>query len=130
MLNFREKRKLKKILYSKFTILVLAIVLAFLANAVWEVYKKARVAYDSKNRVFEKRNELQERETALLSNIENLKTDRGIESEIREKFGVVRDGEEVVVIVDPSGDVTENGNKRAGVSVGLWQKFIGLFKRN
>jgi len=128
MLNFKEKRTVKRFLYSKITIVLLAIILVFLINSAWGVSKKARIAYENKERVSGDLLELQEREMALLASIEKLKTDRGIESEIREKFGVVKKGEEVVVIVDSKKEKAEDDVQSAMSPHGLWQKFIGLFK--
>ena len=128
MLNFKEKRIVKRFLYSKITITLLALMLVFLFNSSWGVYKKAKIAYENKERVSENLMELQEREEALLANIVKLKTDRGIESEIREKFGVVKNGEEVVVIVDSKPEKMENDGQSVMTPRGLWQKFIGIFK--
>ncbi len=128
MLNFKEKRIVKRFLYSKITIALLALILVFLLNSSWGVYKKAKIAYENKERVEGNLKELQEREEALLANIVKLKTDRGIESEIREKFGVVKNGEEVVVIVDSKTEKTEDDAQSAMSPRGLWQKFIGIFK--
>jgi len=130
MLNFKEKRTVKRFLYSKITIVLLAIILVFLLNSAFGVYKKAKFAYENKERVSGNLTELQERETALLINIEKLKTNRGIESEIREKFGVVKNGEEVVVIVDSKTEKEEDSGQSTMNPRGLWQRFIGFFKRN
>ncbi len=127
MLNFKEKRTVKRFLYSKITIVLLALVLVFLINSAWGVSKKARVAYENKERVSGDLIELKERERALLENIEKLKTERGVESEIREKFGVVKNGEEVVVIVDSKVEKAKDDEQSIMSPRGLWQKFIGIF---
>lgn len=128
MLDFKEKRKMKTILYSRVTIVLLGIFLAFLLHSVWGVYQKAKVAYESKSRVDADFSELKDREGALLHSIESLKTDRGIESEIRGKFGVVKSGEEVVVIVDSDSENTMDSGQKAGISGNLWQKLKGFFE--
>ena len=128
MLDFKEKRKVKRILYSKITVILLAMVFIFLANGVFGVYKKARIAFDSRNRTADDLADLKEREGALLVNIEKLKTGRGVESEIREKFGVVKDGEEVVIIVDSERDKVENGTQGPINLGGVWQRLISIFK--
>ena len=46
------------------------------------------------------------REKTLTASINYLKTDQGIEDEIRTKFRAVKDGENVVVIVDSQATVT------------------------
>ncbi len=128
MLDFKERRKVKRLLYSKFTIVVLGLVLLFLLSSVFGVYKKASIAYGNKNRVDANLTELKNREKALLLNIEKLKTKRGVESEIRDKFGVVKKGEELVVIVDPINRKEQNSIHGTMSPRGIWQKFIGIFK--
>lgn len=130
MFDFKEKRKIKRLLYSKFTILILSVILVFILNGVWGVYKKASVAYMSKNRVQKDLNELKKRQSSLIASIENLKTRRGVESEIRNKFGVVKKGEEVVVIVDGGRENSVDDSKAIISPHGLWQKLAGFFKRN
>jgi hypothetical protein len=128
MLDFKEKRKLERVLFSRITIVILGVILAFLLSGVWGVYKKASIAYENKDRIARNLTDIQERKKSLLLDIGKLKSSRGVESEIRDKFGVVRDGEEVVVIVDPDPNKGQNGGQRAMSPRGLWQRFIGFFK--
>jgi len=128
MLDFKEKRKLKKILYSKPMIIVLGLVFVFMVNAVWGVYKKAKIAHGNKTLILQDFNELKEREEDLSLKIEKLKTDRGIEEKMREKFGVVREGEEVVVVID--SNVDKDKKQSIFSSQGMRQKFLNIFKRN
>ncbi len=128
MLDFKEKRKIKRLLYSKLTIVVLGIMLAFLLSSVWGVYKKASIAYNNKERISKDLKSLQARKEALVSDIEKLKNSRGVESELRDRFGVVKEGEEVVVLVDPTTKKGQNDEQDAMNSRGLWQKFIRIFK--
>ena len=68
---------------------------------------------------------LQVREKMLSSEIEKLKTAGGTEAEIREKYGLVRPGEEVIVIVDKDGDTDFD---QATTSGGFWDKVRGWFQ--
>ncbi len=71
---------------------------------------------------------LQKREKNLLSELNKLNTERGIEGELRKKFGIVKDGEEVVVIVEPTGNnSTKNGDVKKNKK-GFFQKVLSLFK--
>ena len=126
MLDFKEKRKLKGILYSKPMIIFLGLILVFLINAVWDVYKKAKIANDNKELVSQNFNELKERKEDLSSKIEKLNTERGVEEELRKKFGVAREGEEVVVVINP--DIEKDKEKSIFSPQGLWQKFLGIFE--
>lgn len=59
---------------------------------------------------------LTEQKTELMADIETLKTDRGKEEFFRENFGLAKEGEEVVVIVDPKP--AASGEKKS-----KWQSF-------
>ncbi|GMQ95106.1 MAG: hypothetical protein BMS9Abin13_216 [Patescibacteria group bacterium] len=129
MLEFQEKKKIRRLIYSNTTIVFLVLILIFSLHAVWKVYKKAIIPYANKSAASRTLTELKAREADLTERIEWLKTNQGIEMEIREKFGVVREGEEVVVIVDSSANKEENNGKGA-VVMGAWQKLLELFGWN
>ena len=104
MLDFHEKRRFKRLLYSKVTLVILGFIVIWLAFAVWSMYKKER---DTRLRRIEQKevlNELEGREESLREEIERLSTERGIEQEVRSKFEVGKDGEEMIIIVDNPED--------------------------
>ena len=122
MLEFHERRKLKQLLYSKVTLLVLGIVVVFLIVSVFEVYGKerqARMRRAEQERVLA---DLKEREEALKTELDRLGSARGIEEEIRSKFEVGKEGEELIVIVD-AGDETAPPKPQKG----LWERFLEWF---
>jgi len=100
MLEFHERRKLKRLLYSKVTLVVLLVVAALLLHSVWNVYQKEHGTRIIKAKRLEELNSLRGREAALQAEIDRLNTSRGVEEEIRKKFEVVREGESVIVIID------------------------------
>jgi len=125
MLEFQEKVKLKKYMYSK-TVLVLFIILIILAtNSVWKVYKKHSMTKDNLAAITTNLEELQAREKMLSSEIEKLKTVSGTEAEIREKYGLVKPGEEVITVVDST---TSTDSTKAVTSIGFWQRFTDWFR--
>jgi cell division protein FtsB len=102
MLEFQEKRKLRSFLYSKTTMVILVIFIVLAVNAVWGVYKKQRLTKENLAQTATTFDSLQAREKMLSSEIEKLKTEAGKEEEIREKYGLVKPGEEVIVVVNDS----------------------------
>lgn len=101
MLEFHEKRKLRSILLSLPMLLVLLVIVFGLAYAAWNVYEKERA---TRGKWQERRVELEglrAREALLEEEIERLGTKRGVEEEVRKTFDVVKEGERVIVIVDP-----------------------------
>jgi cell division protein FtsB len=125
MIEFQEKRRLKRFLYSKFTLIVLIIFIGFLLNAVWGVYQKQRLAKDNSDKVATALESLQGREETLSEEIGRLKQPSGIEEEIRKKYGLVKPGEEVIMIVSKDGE-DDPATSKAPVS--FWQKMLNWFK--
>lgn len=66
--------------------------------------------------------ELKGRQIELIMFQERLKTEEGIEYEIRKKFGVARPGESVAIIVEDNSTTTAT----LGES-GFWQKLKNFF---
>ncbi len=65
------------------------------------------------------------RKDMLNSEIGRLKTDNGVEEEIRSKFNVAKPGETVVVVINGSSSTSSqnsSGNK------GFWASFWSIFK--
>ena len=100
MFDFYERRRFKQYLYSWPAIVVLGFACLWLALSVWGVYTQERQTRITKGERQAYLEELQVREAALNEEIARLRTDRGIEEEIRQKFEVAKEGEEVIVIVD------------------------------
>jgi len=119
MFEFQEKRKMRRFLYSRVTLVLLVLLTVFLAKSVWSIYKKEDMARDNLDKTAAIFNSLQAREKTLSSEIVRLKTESGIEEEVREKYGLVKPGEEVIVIVNKDGE-TYSSDTLSKVS--LWQK--------
>jgi cell division protein FtsB len=121
MLEFQEKRRLKKFLYSKITLIILVIFIVLLLNEVVQVYRKQDTTVDNLSKTAASFESLRAREQMLLSEVERLKTESGKEEEIREKFGLVKPSEEVIIVVDKDGDSDSEGQL---VEKSFWQKII------
>jgi len=125
MLEFQEKRQLKKIIYSKVTLIILLLIILALSKAVWSVYKKHDMTKDNLSKVETSLESLQVREKMLSSEIERLKTASGKEEEIREKYGLIKQGEEMIVVVD---DENNDNNGPVSTPISFWQKVLDWLK--
>jgi cell division protein FtsB len=81
-------------------VLLLALV-AIALKGVWGVYQKEKDSRELKIEAEAKLDDLKKREYELRADIAALRSDRGIEAELREKYDLAEEGEGVVVIVDP-----------------------------
>lgn len=100
MFDFHEKRRFRRFLYSKVTLIILGLIVIWLSFVVFDMYKKERDTGIKSAEQKEILNELEEREAALQEEIDRLSTQKGIEAEIRSKFEVGKEGEGVIIIVD------------------------------
>lgn len=129
MRKFEKKQKtakIKDIVFSVPFIVILGVVCSLSINATWDVYKKARDTEKNAVVVADKYDELKRRESELTGKIGSLETPLGIETEIREKFGLVKDGEEMIVIVDPPKEEKESDLESSDNKT-LWEKIKGWF---
>ena len=125
MRNFQEKNKLKKFMQSKPVLVIFAIVVILFAWNIVNLTIKLRETYKNKNIEQQKISDLEARKAKLTGDIQKLSTDEGKEEVIRENFGMVKEGEDVVVIVD---DKNVNEGELKPEQGGIINFFKNLFK--
>ena len=101
MLDFRERSRLRRALYAKPTLILLAIVATGVVHASWSMYQKSKEALVKKEKALSELSELEARQAQLSHDITVLSTERGVEAEIRERFMVAKEGEKVIIISEP-----------------------------
>jgi len=123
-MDFQQKRQFKKVIYSKVSYVVLIILVIFLGKATYNIYQKYKMSSENYLSTKKDYDNLKARKDMLDSEIGRLKTDTGIEEEIRSKFNVAKPGETVVVVINSSSSTsTDNNNLKEG----LWSKFWKMF---
>lgn len=127
MAILKEQKKVKRILISRLLIGVLSIMFVSTLIGTWGVYEKASLAREQKRLAERELLELEARQADLQAKLGALKTERGQEEEIRQRFSVAKKGESVVVIVDPSNTGTGTQTASQGIS-GWWKKFSNFFR--
>jgi cell division protein FtsB len=100
MIEFQDKKKIRKMLYSWPVIILVAAALILLSSATYRMYLKMSDTGENRDTSLDEQTALLARQDALENHIEQLKTERGVEEEIRKKFRVVKDGESVIIVVD------------------------------
>ena len=104
MLDFRERFRLRKVLYAKPTIIIMAVFAVLFLHAAWGMHKKSLDAIQKRDKALEELHALESRQAELESDIARLSSDRGVEEEIRDRFMVAKDGEKVMIVIAPKAD--------------------------
>jgi len=103
MINFDSRIKRSRGLKKPIILGILFILLIIFSRATWNIYQKERASREILNEKESELGELLDRKNNLDSELSKLETERGIESEIRDKFGFIKEGEEVIILVDNPG---------------------------
>lgn len=125
MLPFQERKKIRKILYSKATLIVLLVTLVFVVRGAWNIYKKAAIARAERDQVAKDLADMEGRTAELRTSLERLRSNHGIEEEVRQKFTVAKPGEDIVVVVDENA---KKGKNDEATEQGFWARFLGFFQ--
>ena len=132
--QFQNKRKFRRVLYSKTSIIVLVIIILLMMRAVWDVYSKEKTSEADANAIQTQLASLQNQTQSLNQDINKLQTSEGVESTIRQNFHMGKQGEQLVIVTDlasttPSApqDLGFWGTIGAGFA-GLWHDAVSLFK--
>ncbi len=90
----------KTIITSKISLLILFVVLLLSISSLWNLYEKYNSTKSHAETIVKDLNKLNIRKNKLIHDIAFLKTERGLEEEIRNKFDVKKAGEEVIFLFD------------------------------
>ena len=104
-MSYFNKKKNTKI-YFWFLLFILFCSCLFLIKSIFYLYqgeKKSRLNRVESETIL---NELKEKSNQISSEIEYLKTEKGIETELRDKFRVVKKGEQMAVIINSEEDIS------------------------
>lgn len=104
MNDWEEKRKIRSILYSKVALILLLVILILAIKGTFNLYQKSREARINKDRVVIQLDELYQRQFFLKEGLKELNSEKGVESMMRQKFNVKKEGEEVAIIVEQEGN--------------------------
>jgi len=100
MKELHQKQIAKRRLYSTPVLVALLILTGLIIRSTYNIAQKYLESAEHVDTLEQKANDLLNRETKLKTDIVRMGTDEGIDTEIKEKFNVVKDGGRVAVIVD------------------------------
>ena len=101
----KQKNDPIRLLYRRLAALVLVVVLLFALSSAWGVYGKEKDSRLLRKQAERELAQLSAQEKHLASEISKLETLRGKEEVFREQYEVGREGEHLIVIVEPKTSV-------------------------
>ncbi len=129
MREFQEKRKFKKMIFSRASLITLFILLIFLSVFTVKTFIKYRKAVLKDEKITEEMENLERKKNDLGEKISRLQTASGLEEEMREKFNVAMPGEKVLTIVDKNKEndkINEEDGERGFFSK-IWNWIKNIF---
>lgn len=106
----------------------LLILCILVAKGVTGVYAKEKASRMEVERLARQKKEVEEKLALVSAQADRLKTETGIEYEIRNKFDVVKSGEEVIVVIDK--ELPPPPEEKEGVLKRFWHSVTGVFKKD
>lgn len=114
--RIKEERFINQLIRSPFSYVVLIFLIALFSYSAVGTYKKSRLAKTKTEQVEAELQRLQKQEEGLRSSLEDMNTDYGLEKALREKFGIVREGETSIIIIEPEEDsVPDETDENKGI---------------
>lgn len=123
MYRFEQRRDPTRLMWRRLGAVILLIIVAIAVRGVWGVYQKEQESRLLRIEAEAKLGELKQREAELRADISVLRTDRGVEEELRERYDLAKDNEGVVVIIEPPAPPPEprpTGFQKFKGWVGWW----------
>ena len=90
-----------RLLQRRIFLVILLVLVAVAVRGVWGVYKKERESRELRHEAELQLADLKAREASLRADISELKSDRGMEAVLRQEYELAREGEKLIVIVEP-----------------------------
>ncbi len=123
-IQHRHTYSWKKIAYSRWTIALLIISACAMIHVLWSAYTRKVLSMHNSARIEQDLVEIKQRKVVVSENIAALKTEDGVEREIRQKFNVIKPGESVFVLVDAQD---ETSTQSVTVKKSWWQRIVETF---
>ena len=118
MEDSQRKRQIKRFLL-RLAFLILILLIPFILKGVWDSYGDFSDIKQETERLGNEVEELRQRNEDLKTEVEHLQTERGLEEEVRSRFNVAKEGENLIIIME------EDNNELESLDIeqdGFWQR--------
>lgn len=128
MLAFHEKRRLVRFLQSPLFFCILLVVAGFSSHAAYRAYGTERTVNAHRQELEQELAALVEKRSELEKNVARLDDPQGIEGELRKRYGVGREGEEAIILIEEkeTHDAVDAEPERE--ESGMWDRFSAFFR--
>lgn len=99
MLEFQKKKRLRRFIYSPISLFLVAFAIMVVGRGTWSVFHKAKESKEKLHASVIELERLQKRAETLSTQLTSLNTDRGIEEELRDKYRVAKEGEQMIILL-------------------------------
>jgi len=126
MLDYSQKKKTRKFMYSVPVLFFLFVVFVFSVSNAFSLYQKES---DVRTKSEESKADLvvlEAQKIELQKRVDFLETERGKEEELRGRFMVGKEGEGVIMVVDEKA--TTSANDQSKKTFGWWGRFLNFFR--
>ena len=100
MRNFQKSGKLRHMMQIKTFLIFLGIVTLFFFFSMFSFVNKMEETSKNKKIIEDRITELEKSKERLNSDIIKLKTEKGVEENIRDKFGLAKEAENMILVID------------------------------
>jgi cell division protein FtsB len=125
MRELQEKQKMRKRLYSTPVLILLVFVTVLFIRGTYIVFTKKASSATYVKALSIKTDALHKKQTELEANIASLKTESGLEKEVKEKYNVAKEGEHVVILIDKTASSTGDMEEKLPWYKKFWNVIIG-----
>lgn len=105
MRSFQKSNRLRNLMQSRFFLAFLGIIIIIFIFNTFGLVRKMEETRRNRKIAEERITELEISKENLSREIVKLKTEEGVEESIREKFGVAKDGENMILIIEDKNEV-------------------------
>lgn len=121
----KNKNSLKKIYLSRLLLIVLTIVVLLLLFNAFSLLHKRSLVWKKVSHLRKEQEVLKDRKSNIENKLKDIDEGTGVEDILREKFNVVKPGEELIVLTEPKSTEAPPPPKKS-----FWQKIKSFFKKD
>ncbi len=126
MRNLQGKSKIKRFLESWPVVITLSLLMVFFTWQLFGFWSKLEDTKLNRQNSEDRLNELKASQENLVKSIASLETEEGIDENIRNKFGLAKEGEGVIVIVEDPNKVNKAPEKKENWFKAFFTNLFGL----